>query len=399
MCSVSGTRFQDATAPSPSTHFRLRTSGDSDAVAAKCTGFVTVLSHRVKESLLDRILVGSSLCTFCLLRSVKETHKRMGCSLSMMSAHAPNDGSSDTIKGRFHDNLNALLRCAYRPSIVEVAGDLNIQMERLSMSETGLGGRHRLESLCVDHRLFLCRSTNFRSNQSSLAICCPPKGYRLRAQLVHVAISNRWCSLITKCRIYSDHELIRSRFSLRIPGARKQDVRRVHCSPPLESLPTAPLSDVNSCWNEINSSLHSAESCACGTALPGPFKHLTSKRKVAMLEFHPVPYATGPDDYCHLHVVVGLECCNDPAGYTGWNFVPQGATMPGRPKGSSETPQYEQSWYGAVWGDPLSDTGECLARPPIIGERNCGSYNQCMTSTRFLQLTMMMMMTYHRAQL
>ncbi|KER25561.1 hypothetical protein T265_07020 [Opisthorchis viverrini] len=31
--------------------------------------------------------------------------------------------------------------------------------------------------------------------------------------------------------------------------------------------------------------------------------------------------------------------------------------------------------------------------PQIIGERNCGSYNQCTTSTRFLQLTMMMMMT------
>ncbi|KER28519.1 hypothetical protein T265_04657 [Opisthorchis viverrini] len=32
-----------------------------------------------------------------------------------------------------------------------------------------------------------------------------------------------------------------------------------------------------------------------------------------------------------------------------------------------------------------------LPPPPIIGERNCGSYNQCATSTRFLQLTMMMM--------
>ncbi|KER24944.1 hypothetical protein T265_14311, partial [Opisthorchis viverrini] len=30
--------------------------------------------------------------------------------------------------------------------------------------------------------------------------------------------------------------------------------------------------------------------------------------------------------------------------------------------------------------------------PPIIGERNCGSYNHCTTSTRFLQLTIMMMM-------
>ncbi|KER26597.1 hypothetical protein T265_06171 [Opisthorchis viverrini] len=33
-----------------------------------------------------------------------------------------------------------------------------------------------------------------------------------------------------------------------------------------------------------------------------------------------------------------------------------------------------------------------LPNPPIIGERNCGSYNHCTTSTRFLQLTMMMMM-------
>ncbi|KER31413.1 hypothetical protein T265_02326 [Opisthorchis viverrini] len=28
----------------------------------------------------------------------------------------------------------------------------------------------------------------------------------------------------------------------------------------------------------------------------------------------------------------------------------------------------------------------------IIGERNCGSYNRCTTSTRVLQLTMMMML-------
>ncbi|GAA49179.1 hypothetical protein CLF_102632 [Clonorchis sinensis] len=34
----------------------------------------------------------------------------------------------------------------------------------------------------------------------------------------------------------------------------------------------------------------------------------------------------------------------------------------------------------------------CYLSPQIIGERNCGSYNHCTTSTWFLQLTMLMMM-------
>ncbi|GAA48360.1 max dimerization protein 3, partial [Clonorchis sinensis] len=50
------------------------------------------------------------------------------------------------------------------------------------------------------------------------------------------------------------------------------------------SLPNAPLSDVNSYWDEIAASLHSAGNFACGTAPPGALKHWTSGRTVALLK-------------------------------------------------------------------------------------------------------------------
>ncbi|KER25773.1 hypothetical protein T265_06809 [Opisthorchis viverrini] len=40
---------------------------------------------------------------------------------------------------------------------------------------------------------------------------------------------------------------------------------------------------------------------------------------------------------------------------------------------------------------PISNAQLPTQPPRIIGKRNCGSYNHCMTSTRLLQLTMMMM--------
>ncbi|GAA53064.1 hypothetical protein CLF_109466 [Clonorchis sinensis] len=62
------------------------------------------------------------------------------------------------------------------------------------------------------------------------------------------------------------------------------DVRRICQNLLLDYLRTAPPSDVNSCWNEIATSLRSAGSFACDRVLPGPLKHWISDRTVALLK-------------------------------------------------------------------------------------------------------------------
>ncbi|KER25885.1 hypothetical protein T265_06740 [Opisthorchis viverrini] len=320
VCCVSETRIQDAstvielTGPSVSTRFRLRTSGDPEAASVGYAGVDIVLSHRAEVSLLDWIPVDSRLCAVRLATSVKESHKRqVDRCLFIVSAYAPTDCSSDTVKDRFYDALNALLRRAKSSDIVVVAGDMNAQVGGLSASETQLVGRHGLDSLrtdngerllqlCADRRLFLC-STNFRNSRSRLATWCPPTTGRPQTQIDHVAISYRWRGSITDCRSFwntfvdSDHALVRSRFALRFPGSRKvrtnrmaterladPDVRRTYKNRLLESLPNAPPSDVNSYWDEIANSLRSAWNFACGTTQPGALKHWILDRTVALLK-------------------------------------------------------------------------------------------------------------------
>ncbi|GAA47265.1 anoctamin-1, partial [Clonorchis sinensis] len=62
------------------------------------------------------------------------------------------------------------------------------------------------------------------------------------------------------------------------------DVRRTYQNRLLGSLPNAPPSDVNSHWDEIASSLHSAGNFACGTAPPGARKHWISTRTLTLLK-------------------------------------------------------------------------------------------------------------------
>ncbi|KER27009.1 hypothetical protein T265_05843 [Opisthorchis viverrini] len=156
--------------------------------------------------------------------------------------------------------------------------------------------------LCADRRLFLC-STNFRNSRSHLATWCPPTTGRPQTQIDHTDISYRWRGSITDCRSFwntvvdSDHALVRIRFSLRFPGPRKvrtnrmaterladPDVRRTYKNRLLESLPSAPPSDVNTYWDEIATSLHSAGNFACGTTQPGALKHWISDGTVSLLK-------------------------------------------------------------------------------------------------------------------
>ncbi|KER26334.1 hypothetical protein T265_14019, partial [Opisthorchis viverrini] len=131
VCCVSETRTQDTStvieliAPSVSTRFRLRTSGDPEAAAVGCAGVGIVLSHRAEISSLDQISVDIRLCAVRLATSVKESHKwQVDRCPFIVSAYAPTDCSSDAVKDRFYDALNALPRTS---GIVVVAGDLNAQ--------------------------------------------------------------------------------------------------------------------------------------------------------------------------------------------------------------------------------------------------------------------------------
>ncbi|KER20755.1 hypothetical protein T265_10775 [Opisthorchis viverrini] len=122
-------------------------------------------------------------------------------------------------------------------------------------------------------------------------------------QIDHIAISYRWRGPITDCRSFwntfvdSDHVLVRSLFAVRFPGPRKlrtngmaterladADVRRTYKNRLLESLLSAPPSDVNSYWDEIATALHGAGNFACGTIHPGALKHWISDRTVALLK-------------------------------------------------------------------------------------------------------------------
>ncbi|KER26023.1 hypothetical protein T265_06658 [Opisthorchis viverrini] len=76
-CCLSETRTQDElTAPSLSSRFRLRTSGDAEAAAAGYAGVGTVLSKQAEASLLDWIPVNSRLCAVRLATSVRESGEK-----------------------------------------------------------------------------------------------------------------------------------------------------------------------------------------------------------------------------------------------------------------------------------------------------------------------------------
>ena len=82
VCCVSETRIQDSsvitelTAPSVSSRFWLRTSGDPEAAATGSAEVGIVLSSRAEGCLLDWIPVNSRLCAVPLTTSVEVSH---GC--------------------------------------------------------------------------------------------------------------------------------------------------------------------------------------------------------------------------------------------------------------------------------------------------------------------------------
>ncbi|GAA49688.1 polyprotein [Clonorchis sinensis] len=133
VCCLSGTRMQDAsivielTAPSVSSRFRLRTSGDTVAAASGYAGVGVVFNDLQETSLLDWILVDGRLCAVRLATSVRgsrgsEVHR----TLFIVSAYAPTDCSSESTKESFYD-ADGLLQRSKSSDVVVVAGDMNAQ--------------------------------------------------------------------------------------------------------------------------------------------------------------------------------------------------------------------------------------------------------------------------------
>jgi len=320
VCCVSETRMHDPTtvteltAPSLSSRFLLRTSGDSEAAASGCAGVGIILSSKAEDCLLDWIPVDSRLCAVRLATAVKVSHDReaIRC-LFIVSAYAPTNCSPDSVKDSFYDALSTLLRRAKSSDIVVVAGDMNAQVGRLSAAEALLGGRlgldagrtdngDRLLQLCADHRLFLC-STNFRNKRTRLATWCPPSTKQPCTQIDHIAISYRWRGSITDCRSYwntsvdSDHALVRCRFSLRFPGLRKVQMPRIAVENLKDGkikkrfqeslanlLPDCPTEDVNGWWNQMTSAMQKAGRNACGTSQSRMRSHWISEKTISLLE-------------------------------------------------------------------------------------------------------------------
>jgi hypothetical protein len=320
VCCISETRIQDEstvielTAPSLSSYFRLRTSGNPEAATAGNAGVGIVLSQRAEESLLDWIPVDSRLCAVRLATSVKTSRERqIDRCLFIVSAYAPTDCSSDTAKDSFYDALSGLIQRAKSSDIVVVAGDMNAQVGRLSATESQLGGRYgldtgrtdngeRLLQLCAERKLFLC-STNFRNKRTRLATWCSPAANHPRAQIDHVAISYRWRGSITACRSFwntcvdSDHALVRCRFSMGFSGSRGMRTHRIAteklADPNIkqqfqthlaQALPAEPSQDVNSQWHLISTALRETGSSVCGTVNTTSSRHWISDKTVALLE-------------------------------------------------------------------------------------------------------------------
>jgi exonuclease III len=203
-----------------------------------------VLSQRAEEALLEWIPINSRLCAVRLAGSCKVARGRdINRCLYVVSAYAPTDCSSESLKDEFYSQLNDLLRKAPRSDIVVLAGDLNARVGRLNLEEAQLGGPHgldshrndngeRLLSVCMDNGLFLA-SLNFRHRKRHLATWPPTAIDQAWTQIDHIAISYRWRGCINDCRSYwttcveSDHALVCAKIAMRFCGRRRVPCKRI----------------------------------------------------------------------------------------------------------------------------------------------------------------------------
>ncbi|CAH8573948.1 unnamed protein product [Dicrocoelium dendriticum] len=227
----------ELTTPSLSSRYWLYASGDADATLMGQASVGIILSSKAEPPLVDWIPVNSRFCAVRLTTSAKvDSRSSTKRCLFMVSAYAPTACSSDVLKDTFYHQLNALLRRDTSSDIIIRAGDMNVQVGRLSSSEAQLGGNYGLNSertdigerllqLCAEHQLFVS-STAFRHSGRRSATWHPPVAGQRWTQIDHIAISYRWRGSILDCRSYwstcvdSDHALVRCRFSMNFTGRR-----------------------------------------------------------------------------------------------------------------------------------------------------------------------------------
>ena len=231
VCCLSETRLYDSstvvrlTAPSISSQYFLRCSGDPAATATGHAGVGIVLNSRAEASLLEWIPVNSRICAVRLATYVgSESRSEKKRFLSVIAAYAPTNCSPDDVKENFFGELSTLLRSSKSSDIIFLAGDLNAQLGRLDSSESELGGVYgldgqrtdngeRLLHLCAEHKLFIS-STAFRHKRRQCATWRPPSVSQPWTQIDHIAVSARWKGFIEACRSYwntcvdSDHAFV-----------------------------------------------------------------------------------------------------------------------------------------------------------------------------------------------
>jgi len=299
ICCLSETRIQDSSrvidlkVPSQTTCYKLRTSGDVQAAAAGQAGVGIVLSSAAESALLNWIPVNSRLCAIRIASgvgvSVRRSTKR---SLFVISAYAPTNCSSDTIKDEFYDSLRNLLNLSRSSDIVILTGDFNAQVGLLGENEQTLGGRYGIDSprsdngerllqLCGEYNLFLS-STSFRNKPRRYCTWYSP-ATSTWSQIDHIAISYRWRGCIQGCRSYwstyvdTDHALVFCRFSLQFDGEKVNNHSRLatvnfNNSNVKESyqkeltlrLASINRTDVTELWEQISNSMTAASRLACG---------------------------------------------------------------------------------------------------------------------------------------
>ena len=319
VCCISETRIQDSsvrvelTAPSLSSRYWLRTSGDATSAALGQAGVGVVLSSAAEACLTDWIPVNSRLCAVRLASSFAvRTNRPVKRSLFVISAYAPTDCSPDSVKDSFYSDLANLINLRRSSDIVLLAGDMNAQVGKLNDDETCLGGRYgvgrrsdngeRLLQLCADKGLYLV-STAFRHKTRQSYTWRPPSPDQPWSQLDHIAISYRWRGSIQDCRslwntcLDSDHALVRCRLSIQFPGRTLNPSKRL-CVDKLKvpvlknsyqrtlasKIKLSGYSDPNKCWADLSGAIQASGKAVCGEVTRVNKTHWMSQKSLDLLE-------------------------------------------------------------------------------------------------------------------
>ncbi|MGL5799640.1 MAG: endonuclease/exonuclease/phosphatase family protein, partial [Plesiomonas sp.] len=318
VCCISETRLgavprMELTAPYILNEYWIRCSSDQPATTAGMSGVGVALGARAEASLLDWIPVNSRLCAVRLEGYTKVNARRQAkrC-LFVISAYAPTNCSSDSVKDTFYSQLRSLITKSRSSDIVVIAGDLNAQVGQLNDDETVLGGKFsygshrtdngdRLLQACAEHRLFLT-STSFRRNERQMTTWKAPNGMHW-TQIDHIAVSHRWRGSFQDCKSFwnthleSDHALVRARFNLKFPSRTKSAVNRIStCKlriPEVEqryqnllerSIADQSTGNVSDIWRCLSNTIQKVGTDVCGVASGSRDKHWVSDNSLALIE-------------------------------------------------------------------------------------------------------------------